>query len=604
MKERASLWTYIRNYKFKSIFIKNFMIVLFLLMVPLVCLHYLVFLYNDSTMREEVSRASASELTRIRDTVDIIMAEAESLGIRLGADPDVELFLSEKNIEYPLGYSMISRIRRIQEILGTSMVTNPYVDSIQIYAKNENNDYLLSSTSGGALDKYEHRWWYDEYLAKKDERNFWVSALRKPTLDTTEYSLVIFRKLPMGGANKEGLLTVTISAEQLRPLLKEITPEQEIYILDRQGNIVYTQEQGLITKPIESHHPQLPFPLLSGTPFSDIIRYEGMDRIVSAVPSSRGEWTYLSIVPLEHYESRQSQLRSFIFLLFALGIGSSFLIAFLISVQTYQPIRGILNLLESSHPPMRDFKSRASGVENNEIKYIAATILESSEQKKEMEQELRRRYEMMSKAQGIALQAQINPHMLYNTLEAINWKVMRLTNGKNEASVMIHTLSRLLRLSLSTGDNIIPLRAEMEHARLYVEVQQLHYKDQLEVIWKINGSILDFPTVKLTLQPIIENAIYHGIKPSGRPGVISIIGYEERESVVLKIKDNGVGLSQAAADKLNLDIQSDEIKEDAHIGLSNVNQRIRLVFGEAYGVRIYGKEREGTIVEMRIPKRT
>ncbi len=603
MKERASLWTYIRNYKFKSIFIKNFVIVLFLLMVPLVCLHYLVFQYNDSTMREEVSRASASELTRIRDTVDIIMAEAESLGIRLGADPDVELFLSEKNIQYPLSYSMISRIRRIQEILGTSMLTNPYVDSIQIYAGKGDNDYLLTSTSAGALDKFEHRWWYDEYAANKDDRNFWVSALQKPALDTTEYNLVLFRKMHKGGANQEGVLTVSISAEQLGPLLKEITPEQEIYILDRQGNIVYTQEQRLITRAIESQHPRLPDSLMSGSPFSDIIRYEGMDRIVSAVPSSRGQWTYLSIVPLEHYEARQSQLRSFIILLIALGVGSSFLIAFLISVRTYQPIRGILNLLESSHPPMRNFKSKAPG-EVNEIKYIAATILESSEQKKEMEQELRRRYEMMSKAQGIALQAQINPHMLYNTLEAINWKVMRLTNGKNEGSVMIHTLSRLLRLSLSTGDNIIPLRAEIEHARLYVEVQQLHYKNQLEVIWKINGSILDYLTVKLTLQPIIENALYHGIKPSGRSGVISIIGYEERETVVLKIKDNGVGLGQAAVDKLNQDLQSFEIKEDAHIGLSNVNQRIRLIFGEAYGVRISGKEGEGTIVEMRIPKRT
>ncbi|WJH33658.1 histidine kinase [Paenibacillus sp. CC-CFT747] len=250
---------------------------------------------------------------------------------------------------------------------------------------------------------------------------------------------------------------------------------------------------------------------------------------------------------------------------------------------------------------MRDFKGSGAV---NEIKYIAATIQDSSEQKKEMEEELRRRYEMMSKAQAIALQAQINPHMLYNTLEAVNWKVMRLTKGKNEASVMIHTLSRLLRLSLSRGENIIPLRTEMEHARLYVEVQQLHYKDQLEVAWKINGSILDYLTVKLTLQPIIENAIYHGIKPSDRPGMITIIGYEETNAVVLKIKDNGVGISQPLADRINLGFQSNEIKEDEHIGLSNVNQRIRLIFGEPYGLRIFGKEGEGTLVEMRIPKQT
>lgn len=601
MGERPALWTYVRNYKFNSIFIKNFIVVLFLLMVPLACVHYLVFDYNDSTMQEEVGRANASELTRIRDTVDIIMAEAENLGIRLSVDPNLEMFLTGNKVEYPLTYSIISGFRRIQENLGTALLTNPYVDTIQIYSRNGQNEYLLSPTNGGELDKFEYRWWFDEYTAKKDKYNFWISTLQKPVQGTIEYNLVLFRKLPSDGEGKEGVLMVMIGAEQLVPLLKEITPEQEIYILDRTGNIVYTQDQRAITQSIELYHSELPFPL-SPLPFSGIIQYEGMKRVVSAIPSSRGEWTYLSIVPLEHYESRQTQLRSFIYLLVGIGVGSSLLVAFLITVRTYQPIRGILHLLESSHPPMRDFKGKASAAAN-EIKYIAATIMESTEQKKEMEQELQRRYEMMSKAQGIALQAQINPHLLYNTLEAINWKVMRLTHGKNEASVMIHTLSRLLRLSLSTGENIIPLREEMEHARLYVEVQQLHFKEQLEVIWKINGSILDYLTVKLTLQPIIENAIFHGIKPSGRPGVISIIGYEERMSIVLKIKDNGIGLSQAMAYKINQGLQSKEIKEDAHIGLSNVNQRIRLIFGENYGIRVFGKEGEGTIVEMRIPKR-
>ncbi|MDF2648044.1 MAG: hypothetical protein K0Q73_3849 [Paenibacillus sp.] len=600
MKGKPTLWAYIKNYKFNSIFIKNFVVVLFLLMLPLVGVYYLVFVYNDSTMRDEVSRASVSEITRIRDTVDIIMAEAESLSIRLGTDPDVELFLTEDLVKYPLDYSMISRIRRIQDILGISILTNPYVNKIQLYSGSGRNDYLLSASNGGKLDKFEHRWWYEEYTEKKAERKFWISTLKQS--DSMEYAVVLFRQLPISGAKQDGLLIVNIGATQLEPLLKEITPEQQIYIVDRTGKIIYTQDQSLINQSIETHHPQLPVPLF-GTTYSDIIHDDGMDRIVSAVPSSRGEWAYLSVVPLELYESRQNQLRSFFVLLITIGVVSSLLIAFLISVKTYQPIRGILNLLESSHPPMMDFKNKTSGAVN-EIKYIAAAIVHSREQKKEMEEELTRRYGMMSKAQAIALQAQINPHMLYNTLEAINWKVMRLTFGKNEASVMIHTLSRLLRLSLSTGENIIPLRAEMEHARLYVEVEQLHYKDQLKVFWKINEKILDYLTVKLTLQPIIENAIYHGIKPSGRPGVISIIGYEDMQSVILKIKDNGVGISQVLADKINQGFQSDEIKEDAHIGLSNVNQRIRLIFGKPYGIKIYGKEGEGTIVEMRIPKQT
>jgi two-component system sensor histidine kinase YesM len=288
--------------------------------------------------------------------------------------------------------------------------------------------------------------------------------------------------------------------------------------------------------------------------------------------------------------------------LVALGLASSLIIAFLISVRTYQPIRGLLSLIEGGQPKLRGGKRQSSG-SWNEMKYLAATIVQSQEQQKAMEEELERRYKMMSRAQAVALQAQINPHMLYNTLEAVNWKVMRLTGGKNEASAMVHALSRLLRLSLTTGDSIIPLQTELEHARLYVEVQQMHYKDELEVIWKINDGILEHMTVRLTLQPIIENAIYHGIKPSNRPGMITVTGYAGTNFVIVRIKDNGVGISPALADRINQSFASPHIRESDHIGLSNVNQRIRLIFGEAFGLRITGVEGQGTIVEMRLPKR-
>lgn len=602
MRGEATIWAYIKNYKFNSIFIRNFFAVLFLLMVPLGCVHALVYMYNDANMREEISRAAVGELTRIRDTVDNMMAEAESLGIRLGNDPDVELFLAEEKFaRYPLDYSTIGRIRRIQDVFGISVLTNPYVNAIRLYAGADDQGYLLTPTSGGTLDKYDHGWWYDDYAANRDRRSFWVSTLRQPGGHEPEggsYSLVLFRQLPIGRSAGNGVLMLSIGAEQLEPMLKEITRDQEIYIVDREGTVVYAQDQSLIHRTIEAVHPEWPR-LSPGLSFADIVHEDGADRVVSAIPSARGEWSYLSSVPLELYESRRSRLYSFIVLLFSVGIASGLIIAFVISVKTYQPIRGILSLLEHGRSPWERQKQSSASV--NELKSIAATIIRSREQKKELEEELERRWTLMSKAQAVALQAQINPHMLFNTLEAINWKVMRLTNGKNEASAMIHSLSRLLRLSLSTGDNIIPLREEIEHARLYLEMERLQRKD-LEVNWKINGSILDNLTVKLTLQPIIENAIQHGIKPSGRPGLISIIGYEETQAVVLKIKDNGVGVGQAAADKLNQSFRSDEIKENEHIGLRNVNQRLRLIFGAPYGLHVAGKEGEGTIVEMRLPR--
>lgn len=597
MKGKATFWTYIKNYKFNSIFIKNFVVILLLLMVSLLCVHYLVYLYNDSTMKEEVSRSSLSELIRIRDTVDIIMAEAESLSIRLGSDSNVAFFLREDSIEYPLSYAIIERIRKVQDLLRILALTNPYIKNIQIYSGRSH--YLLTVANGGHLDKHDHEWWYKDYLDKKDKSKYWISTLVPPGDGLSE--VILFRQLPVSSKIQDSLLLIGIGAAQLDPLLKENTPEQEIYILDQDGRIVYTPNQVRIHQSIEVYQPDWSAPL-PGKTHSEVIYSGGRAHIVSMAPSSGREWTYLSIVPLEMYESSQSQFRSFIILLVVSGIVSSLIIAFIISVKTYQPIHGILSLLENPYPSGWEAKNKASG-SLNEMKFIAATIIQSREQKEELEKELELRYEMMSKAQAIALQAQINPHMLYNTLEAVNWKVMRLTNGKNEASTMIHALSRLLRLSLSTGSNIISLREELEHARLYVEVQQMHYKDELEINWKINGNILDYMTVKLTLQPIIENAIYHGIKPSGRGGVISIIGYEEIQAVVLRMKDNGVGMDMFQVEKINQSFNLNQIKESDHIGLSNVNQRIKLVFGEPYGLKVFGKEGGGTIVEMRLPKR-
>ncbi|MBD2845110.1 sensor histidine kinase [Paenibacillus sp. IB182496] len=598
MESNTSLWTYIKNYKFNSLFFRNFLIVLFLLMVPLAVVHALVYSFNQAALREEIGRISAGELTRIRDNMDMILTEAENLSIRIGSDPDVEALVKGEMSGYPLPYASIARIRKLQDMLRISILTNPYVEEIELY--NETTNHLLNMTSSGMLDKYAPPWWAAEYRQGKDEARTWISTVEIRRGEETSQSIVLYRQLV--NEQSRSVLVISIGAAELEPLLREMTPEQQIYIVDQQRRILYARDNGLLHAPLSQLVPEPS--LTGGGTDSHIMQLDGIDSVVTMAPSSRGDWTYLSIIPLELYESRQDRLYSFILLLVTVGIVSSLVIAFLISIRTYRPIQWVLSLLDQAHSPLHSMLGKRSSQATNELKYIATAIGESLEKSKQLEEELGRRYELMSRAQSIALQAQINPHMLYNTLEGINWKVMRLTGGKNEASMMLHALSKLLRLSLATGENVIPLRDELEHARLYVEVQQLHFKEELEVIWKINGAIQDHLTVKLTLQPIIENAIHHGIRPSGRQGVITITGYEESQSVVIKIKDNGVGIPAATAERINAEFRLEHIQEDTQIGLRNVNQRLKLIFGPAYGLRISGVKGEGTLVEMRMPRRS
>lgn len=599
MAAKPSIWTYVKNYKFNSLLIKNFLLIFLLLTLPFSLFHYYVFKYNHELMREEIGRANTGELTRIRDTLDLIIEEVERLTVRLAFNQDVQLFAGQDVIQAPLVYSDAARIRRLQELLKLSTLTNPYIQSIYLYG-NE-SDYLLGEASAGKLDKYDHDWWLSTYLQEKDNKQLWSRTLNYDTESGSvrDYSIHLFRSLQLPGNKSRGVMMVSLDMTQVSLLMKKHSAGQELYILDRTGHVVFSHNPHEVNQPFHRVEPDLELSSIYNTAAGFA---EDKDRIISSVPSAIQDWTYLSTVPIS-YDTRRSQLESFMVSLIILGALSSFVLALLISLQVYRPIRTIHRLLEQGDAQGWQRDGRRSHGALNEIKYIAESIMHSTEKKKEMEEELDKRYAIMRGAQSIALQSQINPHFLYNSLESINWKVMRLTKGKNEASEMIQSLSRLLRLSLQTEDNIIPLRTEMEHVKLYTDMLRLQYKEGVDIQWKLDDTILNYQTVKLTLQPLVENAFFHGIRPSGRPGVITISGGMEEEVVVLNIEDNGCGISPQLAGGINQAFQSDEIRENTHIGLRNVNLRIRLIFGKEYGLKINAGAGGGTRVEMRFPPR-
>ena len=195
-----------------------------------------------------------------------------------------------------------------------------------------------------------------------------------------------------------------------------------------------------------------------------------------------------------------------------------------------------------------------------------------------------------------ALQAQINPHFLYNTLDSISWMCEQ---GKNaEAVEMVNALARLFRISISRGHELIPIRSELMHAESYLEIQATRYKNQFT--WSIDADerCLDYLCHKITLQPIIENAIYHGINGLVDDGEILVSVREDGDDILFTVRDNGSGMTdeQIAA------IMQKEQSDRAGIGIKNVNDRLTIYFGPAYGIQIESKPDQGTSVFIRMPK--
>ncbi|QNK58434.1 sensor histidine kinase [Paenibacillus sp. PAMC21692] len=590
-----NVWNDIKAYKFNSILFRNFLTTVLLLMVPIGVVHLLVYAYNDEMLREEIERTNMSELENVRDAIDNSLLGLENVSLQLAGHSDYSSIMKEE-FTYPMSTSLIQKIYRIQESMRTVQMANTYFGSILLYL--ERSNFVITSSNGGQINKYDTRWWMDSYQRQKTSESGWIEFLHGGTQEDTEVSIAQFRQLPIFDVNRQGILLISIDMNRLKRLLGLLYTDQRLYILDSAGNIVYASQHENLHRLFADTNPQVAA-LVDHVPYSDIVKIEESDQVISTVSSAYRDWKYVSIVPLNHYYPKQVRFNEFMTLLVTLAVVSSLLFAIVLSLQSYRPISGILSLLHSGD-------KASTGVRQgklNELKLISATIANSNEKRRELEQELKHRYELLQKSQAIALQAQIKPHFLYNTLESINLRAMRLTKGKNDVSEMIQTLSRLLRLSLMTGEDMISLRTELEHARLYIQIRQMRLDEQLEVTWLVNDDILDCAMIKLTLQPVLENAINHGIGPSPRSGVISIIGYAKREMIVLRIKDNGVGMSRTVVDRVNQGFLQSPINENESIGLRNVNQRIKLMFGSEYGLRLVSKAGKGTIVELRLPKR-
>lgn len=219
-----------------------------------------------------------------------------------------------------------------------------------------------------------------------------------------------------------------------------------------------------------------------------------------------------------------------------------------------------------------------------------------------IEEQVTREQKQLRKAEFELLQAQINPHFLYNTLDAIVWSAE--AGNQKQVVKMVGSLSEFFRSSLNKGKELVRVREELSHARSYLEIQQIRYQDILSYEIDVPEELFEYEIPKITVQPIVENALYHGIKNRRGGGKITITGQESESDYRLIVTDDGMGMDSERLNEITRGL-SDKAPEDAKIyGLYNVNERIRLFYGEEYGISIESEYDRGTTVTIRLPKKS
>ncbi len=440
---------------------------------------------------------------------------------------------------------------------------------------------------------YRNRSWYKEALASPGETV--LSTAYVQNLIPGHYSWVVSQStviLDSEGNKPLGVLLVDIKFNRIKELCDSLIVGEKGYnfILDSHGDYIFHPSQQLVFSELKEEPLAALRPLLeNGT---SLLR-EGKRSYLNA-RSERTGWYVVSV----SFDSDLTTGWPYIQLINAL----TGLVLFIIGGVVINIItRGVTRPLHQLQAIMRsaetgDFKPAVNLAGTEEIQELAREYNIMVGRIGELMEANVREQELKRKSDLKALQAQINPHFLYNTLDSIIW--MGEMGQSSEVVKMTSALSRLFRVSISKGRDYITLRNELEHVRSYLTIQQMRYKNKFRYTIDIPDNLLDCTMLKITLQPLVENAIYHGIRNVDYTGIIQILGKRENNDILLSVQDNGVGMDEGAMKSCL------EGPYGKGTGIRNVHERIRLYFGTQYGLECRDTPAQGTKITVRIPYET
>ncbi|MDD3204873.1 MAG: sensor histidine kinase [Lachnospiraceae bacterium] len=361
------------------------------------------------------------------------------------------------------------------------------------------------------------------------------------------------------------------------------------FIVDEDGSIIYHPQQQLIFSGLKKEDTSSIAKLEDGTITDGNVIYS-----IKTLNNSAWRVVGISFVDEMITSKIDEVLRSLAILLFMVlivAVFSSLILSYAISSPIHKLVLAMgefeQNAIEFSHQSIHG--TAEIHALSDSFGHMVVQIQGLMEQVKEEQVSLR-------KTELKALQAQINPHFLYNTLDAIGWLCEEERN--RDAVEMVNALAKLFRISISKGHELITIEQELQHAESYLKIEKFRYKNQFVYSFDVDNTCLPYLCNKITLQPIIENAIYHGLNRMVDEGEIKIVIKEDGDDVVFSVEDNGIGMTQEQCEEL----LGKEAKDRTGIGIKNVNDRIKIYFGEKYGLQITSELDEGTKVTIRMPK--
>ena len=484
---------------------------------------------------------------------------------------------------------------KASNVLAITVAANPILDSAYVYC--DKSDSFIVQTHFALRENFYDATCIDCYNETGDNCE-WYDIGERNNYDIIRVARTVYIYTKTGEEYKAGVAVFNLRYDYLDELLQsEPYIENGLYaIISYEENILYSNDKSLLNTNAEDNE-QLQG-LAELTFECDGVGYSRLSSDTLTLSYLTDNYIIISLLPI----NSQSNTKGSLYNLFLISTILSLILTILLAVtNSYKMYSYILNLIMIFQSPEgRSNKlDRQTNTEMNLIRYNILSILARN---KSLESEFADRLVELRKAQTIALQAQINPHFLLNTLQIIYYSIVEETNRNSKSSRIVRLFSDMLRNNINTRNYLINLKNELNQAKKFLEIYTIRNGNTISVNWDINAEAENKLVARFILQPILENCITHGLSNCEKNDKhIDISAKVSEDTLTITVKDNGIGMNAEVLKLLQKKLNSGILPENENIGLCNVNLRIKLLFGDRYGLLVEAIAGECTVVTVRMP---
>lgn len=458
------------------------------------------------------------------------------------------------------------------------------------YVDTSNNLFIVSQVPDDQLG------WYEEAIGSGGKSVFLAPHTMMDVYGNTIDVISLTKPIYISKDTAPlGAICINLNTDTLAKICSNVELEEDgyIFIVDADGNYIYHPDA---LNDTASHFTQDPANPIVKMVLNGQNSFVYEDRFVMCELLSASNYYVINVVPYSSIVNSAEQIRTMQIVLGAISSAIiALIVSLLLSVRVFTPLDSLRSLMKKVQKG--DFDVRMEDPPHNEIGALAQgfnTMLTHSQELMSTNIQIEK---AKRKAELAALQSQINPHFLYNTLESIVW----MANYKPQVSAaMADALAKLFRLMLGGGEDVVPLSQEFEHVGQYLAIQKMRYVSKVDYEIDLPAECEQIKVPKLILQPLVENAIYHGIKPAGQKCMLRVKAYLDLDELVLVVEDDGVGMSEEMCRAILTD-EGLSSKRMGGIGVKNINERIKMYFPPEYGLRFFSMVGVGTAAVIRLP---